>query len=153
VTYSAADGEYVGLCAEFPSLSWLDEDPDEAFVGIRRVVREVVDDMHASGETLPEPIATRQYSGVFQVRVPPTVHRQLVLTAAEYNMSLNRLVTVILAGPAIPPGRLMAWLSAVYGQAEALVKRALPPPEPHHAAAPSKRRRGPTNDPPEKPSP
>jgi predicted RNase H-like HicB family nuclease len=23
VTWSAEDGEYVGLCAEFPSLSWL----------------------------------------------------------------------------------------------------------------------------------
>ena len=29
VTWSAQDGEFVGLCAEFPSLSWLDPDSDK----------------------------------------------------------------------------------------------------------------------------
>ena len=30
VTWSADDNEYVGLCAEFPSLSWLAETPELA---------------------------------------------------------------------------------------------------------------------------
>ena len=38
VTWSEEDGEYVGLCVEFPSLSWLSPTPEEAFSGIRRVV-------------------------------------------------------------------------------------------------------------------
>ena len=34
VIWSAEDNEYVGLCAEFPSLSWLDADQSKAFSGI-----------------------------------------------------------------------------------------------------------------------
>ena len=33
VTWSADDEEYVGLCAEFPSLSWLGPTQEEAFAG------------------------------------------------------------------------------------------------------------------------
>ena len=59
VTWSEEDGEYVGLCAEFPSLSWLAASPEEVLAGIRAVVAEVVADMQANSETAPEPIATR----------------------------------------------------------------------------------------------
>ena len=52
VTWSAEDGEHVGLCAEFPSLSWLAATPDEALAGIRRLVRDSVADMQATGETM-----------------------------------------------------------------------------------------------------
>lgn len=38
VSWSAEDREYVGTCAEFPSLSWLAEDELSAFAGIRRLV-------------------------------------------------------------------------------------------------------------------
>ena len=57
VTWSVDDDEYVGLCAEFPSLSWLAPTPDEAFSGIRRVVSDCVTDMRASNETPPVPVA------------------------------------------------------------------------------------------------
>lgn len=42
VTWSLEDKEYVGRCAEFPSLSWLDELPQSPFHGIRDVVAAVV---------------------------------------------------------------------------------------------------------------
>ena len=45
VMWSAEDNEYVGQCAEFPSLSWLDADQSKAFSGIVNVVAEVVADM------------------------------------------------------------------------------------------------------------
>ena len=97
VIWSAEDEEYVGLCSEFPSLSWLEPTPDEAFSGIRRVVAEVLEDMLEDGETAPEPIADRTYSGKFMVRVPPKLHRALALRAAEEGVSLNRLVSARLA--------------------------------------------------------
>lgn len=50
VTWSAEDGERLGLCAEFPSLSWLAAKPEDALSGIRAVVAECVRDMQASGE-------------------------------------------------------------------------------------------------------
>ena len=33
VTWSEEDGEYIGLCAEFPSLSWLAAEPEAALSG------------------------------------------------------------------------------------------------------------------------
>lgn len=93
VTWSEEDEEYVGLCAEFPGLSWLAATPEEALRGIRRIVGEVVADLKISKEAIPEPLATRQYSGKFQVRVPPELHRRLALEAAESGVSLNRLAS------------------------------------------------------------
>lgn len=93
VTWSEEDEEYLGLCAEFPSLSWLATSPEEALQGIRKVVADVIGDMQASGEVIPEPIATRKFSGKFMVRIPPEQHRRLVLEAAEAGISLNRLAS------------------------------------------------------------
>jgi predicted RNase H-like HicB family nuclease len=70
VTWSEEDREYVGLCAEFPSLSWLASSPEAALSGIRKVVAEVVKDMQAGGEAIPEALALRHFSGKFMVRVP-----------------------------------------------------------------------------------
>lgn len=97
VTWSEEDGEYIGLCAEFPSLSWLAATPEAALQGIRRVVADVVADLEAGSEAIPEPIAVRKYSGKFMVRVPPEVHRQLALEAAESGVSLNRIVSAKLS--------------------------------------------------------
>lgn len=45
VTWSPENGEHVGLCEEFPSLSWLAGTPESALRGIRNLVAEVVADM------------------------------------------------------------------------------------------------------------
>lgn len=103
VTWSAEDGEYLGLCLEFPLLSWLAGSADEAFSGIRALVREILADMESSGETPPAPLAERRYSGRFLVRLPPEVHRSLALQAAEAGVSLNRLVSARLAGAGSAP--------------------------------------------------
>ena len=92
VSWSAEDEEYVGLCVEFPSLSWLASSPQAALNGIRKVVAKVVEDLRANGETIPAPLASRRFSGKFMVRVPPEVHRHLAVEAAEAGVSLNRLV-------------------------------------------------------------
>ena len=93
LSWSAEDGEHVATCAEFPSLSWLDEDEIEALRGIKRLVREAVEDMQASGEPAPEPLADKEFSGKFMVRVPPEQHRALAVRAAEAGVSLNRYVS------------------------------------------------------------
>lgn len=53
VNWSAQDGEFIGLCAEFPSLSWLDSNPDKARSGIERLVFEILEDMSFTGEAIP----------------------------------------------------------------------------------------------------
>ena len=75
ITWSAEDNEHVGLCAEFPSLSWLAPTPDEALAGIRQVVRECLADMRTTGEVPPEPLADphlqRAVRGSRAARVSP----------------------------------------------------------------------------------
>jgi predicted HicB family RNase H-like nuclease len=93
ITWSEEDQEYVGLCVEFPSLSWLDENPETALAGIRKVVADVVKDMKAHGENIPEPLASKKFSGKFMVRIPPELHRKLVMEAQEEGISLNRLAS------------------------------------------------------------
>ncbi len=97
VTWSEEDGEYIGLCVEFPSLSWLAATPEESLTGIREVVGDVVTDLQANGEPVPEPLAVKEYSGRFMVRIPPMLHRQLALEAAEAGISLNRLASTRLS--------------------------------------------------------
>ena len=82
VTWSAEDDEHVGLCVEFPSLSWLARTPEAALKGIRNLVAEVTGDMQAQGES---------------VLIPPEVHRALAMQAAEQGVSLNRLASAKLS--------------------------------------------------------
>ena len=60
VTWSAEDNEYVGLCAEFPSLSWLNADQSKAFSGIIHVVAEVVADMINNKEKVPKSLSEKK---------------------------------------------------------------------------------------------
>ena len=97
VTWSEEDGEYVGLCSEFPSMSWLADTHDKAISGILKAVREVIVDMKKSREELPEPYSCRNFSGKFQVRIPPEAHRNLAMLARDSGVSLNRYVSHKLA--------------------------------------------------------
>ncbi len=97
VTWSENDNEYVGLCAEFPSLSWLSKKPETALKGLRDLVANVIKDMQKTGEKAPQPLAEKNYSGKFMVRVPPEIHRDLAIQAAESGVSLNRLASAKLS--------------------------------------------------------
>ena len=97
VTWSEEDTEFVGQCAEFHSLSWLDESPELALAGIRKLIADVVQDMDKSGEAAPLPLSKRKFSGKFMVRIPLAVHRHLAMEAAESGIRLNRLASAKLA--------------------------------------------------------
>jgi len=99
VSWSDEDQEFVATCAEFPSLSHLAGNQIEAIEGLRALVVDVIADMRASGETPPEPMAERRFSGEFVTRVPGELHRMLAIEAAEAGVSLKRLVSCKLAIP------------------------------------------------------
>lgn len=92
VTWSDEDQEFVGLCAEFPSLSWLAETATDALLGIRSLVGECVVDMETNKEPVPEALSMKKYSGKLMLRIAPEVHRALAVQAAEEGISLNRLI-------------------------------------------------------------
>ena len=81
-----------GSGAEFPSLSWLEEEQDAALHGIVRLVSDTLKDMEANKEPIPEPLSLRKFSGNFVVRTTPEMHRQLAILSAEAEVSLNRYV-------------------------------------------------------------
>ncbi len=97
VTWVEEDEEFVGLCVEFPSLSFLDTSSDKAFQGIRKLVAEVVADMHNQGEKVPEPLALKKYSGKYSLRMTTALHKELTIVAAEEKVSLNRFINDRLA--------------------------------------------------------
>jgi predicted HicB family RNase H-like nuclease len=97
VTWSAEDAEHVATVIEFPSLSWLAATPAEALAGLADIVRDVLADLAATSEPIPEPLSERTYSGRFVVRVPADLHRRLAREAAEQHVSLNRLISDRLA--------------------------------------------------------
>lgn len=97
ISWSEDDREYIGLCSEFPGLSWLAKKPETALQGIRKTVNGVVADMKKNGEVPPSPLSGRTYSGKLLVRIPPEIHRDLALKAVEEGVSLNRLISAKLS--------------------------------------------------------
>jgi predicted HicB family RNase H-like nuclease len=90
--------ESIWNCAlNFPRSPGWRQSPKGALLGIRKVAAEAVADMQANSEPAPEPLAERRYSGEFRVRIPPQMHRSLVMEAAEQGVSLNRLASAKLA--------------------------------------------------------
>ncbi len=92
VGWSEEDGEFVGTCVEFPSLSWLDKRQEGALKGIRKLVVDCLKDMKKSAGPIPEPLSTKKYTGELRVRLPPELHRSLAMQAAENQTSLNKVI-------------------------------------------------------------
>ena len=60
ITWSEEDNEFVGLCSEFPSLSWLAATRQEALDGIMDLVSSAVSDMLSNGEIPPVALAEKK---------------------------------------------------------------------------------------------
>ncbi|MCT1369550.1 hypothetical protein M3701_05080 [Corynebacterium mucifaciens] len=55
--WSSEDGEFVSIVVEFPSLSSIDADPEVSLANLQKLVAQVIVDMEANGEGVPNPIA------------------------------------------------------------------------------------------------
>ena len=69
----------------------------EAEAGLVSLVAEVIEDMSESGEEIPVPLGIRTYSGKFNVRTSPSLHRALAIKAKAEGVSLNTLINQKLA--------------------------------------------------------
>ncbi len=87
VIWLADDQEFVGLCAEFPRLSWFDTAATAALAGIVHLVSEAVGNLQKAKEPLPKPLAKRDDSGEFPIRILPRTPRRPVIEAAEAESS------------------------------------------------------------------
>ena len=92
LAWSVKDGEFIATVVEFPSLSWIADTREAALTGLTSVVEEVLQDMLAEGEEIPAPWDERTFSGKFNLRLGPDLHKKVALEAAERHESINTYV-------------------------------------------------------------
>ena len=92
LAWSAKDAEFIATVVEFPSLSWIAGSRGGALAGLTSVVEEVLQDMLAEGEEIPAPWDERTFSGKFNLRLGPDLHKKVALEAAERYESMNTYV-------------------------------------------------------------
>ena len=92
LAWSAKDAEFIATVVEFPPLSWIAGSRDGALAGLTSVAEEVLQDMLAEGEEIPAPWDERTFSGKFNLRLGPDLHKKVALEAAERHESMNTYV-------------------------------------------------------------
>ena len=73
------------------------DDFDEAARQIRDAMHVWIVDTVESGDPVPEPKAEEEFSGKFSVRLPRSLHRDLVHQAEREGVSLNQYITTVLS--------------------------------------------------------
>lgn len=91
------DGGYVAEIEELPGCMTQAETIDEAFKAIEDARQVWIQGTYEMGQDIPLPRDMEEYSGKFMVRIPQSVHRNLVRSAKREGVSLNQYVTSLLA--------------------------------------------------------
>jgi antitoxin HicB len=89
-------GWFVGV-KELPGCISEGDTPEEAIEMIRDAMRAWIEVALEDGDPVPEPRQIEAYSGKFLVRVPRSLHRDLVAVAEQENVSLNQYISTALA--------------------------------------------------------
>lgn len=88
---------YVARVVELPGCLTQADDFQELGEMVEDAMRLWIKTALEDGKVIPQPRSAAQHSGKFLVRVPRSLHRQLVEAAEHDGVSLNNLVNVILA--------------------------------------------------------
>jgi len=88
---------YVARVVELPGCLTQADDFQELGEMVEDAMRLWFETALEDGQVIPQPRLAAQHSGKFLVRVPRSLHRQLVEAAERDGVSLNNLVNVILA--------------------------------------------------------
>lgn len=88
---------YVARVAELPGCLTQADDFQQLSEMIEDAMRVWIETALEDGRAIPQPRLMANHSGKFLVRVPRSLHRQLVEAAERDGVSLNNLVNVILA--------------------------------------------------------
>ncbi len=90
------EGGYAASIAELPGCLTQGDTVEDAIQMIEDAKAGWIDLAMQNGTDIPEPIDD-QFSGKFNVRIPKSLHRELVARAKEENVSLNQLTTYLLS--------------------------------------------------------
>jgi antitoxin HicB len=91
------DGSWFAHIAEFPGCMTEGDTQVEALEMLDDAARGWLAAHLEDGNPIPDPIDAREFSGKFNVRVPKSLHRELVVRAERESVSLNQLVSTTLA--------------------------------------------------------
>lgn len=97
LVWSDEDEGYIATSQEFPGLSAFADNPGEAIEEAKIAIKMFIDDMKESGEELPKPRTSKQYSGQFRLRLMKSLHKNLAIEAELENVSLNTYILGLLA--------------------------------------------------------
>jgi antitoxin HicB len=89
-----------GYLIEFPDVPGCISDgetPEEAIANGRDALKSVLLTMKEFGDAIPPPGSFASASGQWRQRVPKTLHSRLVTRAQQEGVSLNTLVTAMIA--------------------------------------------------------
>ena len=95
---------WVAEVEELPGAISQGRTAEEAVERVREAMRDWLAVALEDGVAIPEPRATADFSGRFLVRVPASLHSDLVRSADREGVSLNQFVTGALAGAVGWPG-------------------------------------------------
>ena len=95
--HSDPDGGYVAEIEELPGCMTQSETLDEAFKAIEDAQQVWIKGTYEMGQDIPLPRDMEEYSGKILVRIPRSLHRNLVQAAKREGVSLNQYIASLLA--------------------------------------------------------
>lgn len=88
-------GGYYARVPDFPTIFTGGRTPDEAMKNALEAIELMLEEQRDRGQPSPNPLVS--FSGQFNVRIPRALHRELVRRAEIQGVSLNALVSFLLA--------------------------------------------------------
>ena len=88
---------YFARVVELPGCMTQADDFQEIEYMIKDAMRAWIETSLENGQEIPEPKRIEEYSGKFLLRIPKTLHRELVHLAEREAVSLNSFITTTLA--------------------------------------------------------
>src|SRR5437763_10085183 len=102
-----ADG-FLAEAPELPGCISAGETPTEAFEMLREAMALWFESAIENGISIPPPAPEQEYSGRILMRIPKTLHRQLVEQAKDQGVSLNQWLVSLVAARSAVTSQVMA---------------------------------------------
>lgn len=96
IEWAPEDEVYVAKVPELLGCATHGDTIEEAAKHVSDAIATWIEGAKEAEIEIPEPIASRKFSGRFVTRVDPEIHRQLVIRAKEKGKPLNSVVTEVL---------------------------------------------------------
>jgi predicted RNase H-like HicB family nuclease len=92
ISWSKKDGVYVAEVPELAGCATHGATYEEAARNVEDAIETWIEGAKESGYPIPEPLATKTFSGKFVARIDPELHWEVAVKAEEANISLNKFV-------------------------------------------------------------